>query len=128
MRATAGGPGPDLLDPSDPNHDVYFDWYELTYQYRVIPFGGNTTQVDMFALPLVVRLRQRSSGYDRVTGIQLTFPQAAVGQQRRDGFRSVRRECRLRLGLDRPRLHHRLPGTGPGGTGDPTLRSELIPQ
>jgi len=68
--SNSGWAGPDLLDPSDPNHDVYFDWYELTYQYRVIPFGGNTTQVDMFGLPLVVRLQQRSSGCDRVTGIR----------------------------------------------------------
>lgn len=115
-----GWAGPDLLDPSDPNYDVYFDWYELTYQYGVIPFGGNTTQVDMFGLPLVVRLRQRSSGYDRVTGIRLTRREvyarywAEVGPM----FRSL-------AGPYRILAPHIAPRFGPGGADGAYLNSEI---
>ncbi len=44
----SGWGGPDPQNPNDPNANVYFDWYEFTYHYGVIPFGGNTTQVDQF--------------------------------------------------------------------------------
>ncbi|WP_457029491.1 beta-1,3-glucanase family protein [Kitasatospora sp. P5_F3] len=71
----AGWGGPDLLNPNDPNTDVYFDWYEFTYQYGVIPFGGNTTQVDMFGFPLTARLEQGAIGYDQTVGITLTRDQ-----------------------------------------------------
>ncbi|MFF1875444.1 beta-1,3-glucanase family protein [Kitasatospora herbaricolor] len=81
----AGWGGPDLLNPADPNADVYFDWYEFTYRYGVIPFGGNTTQVDMFGFPVTARLEQSATGYDQTVGITLTRDQvraqyaAAVG-------------------------------------------------
>jgi Beta-1,3-glucanase len=116
----SGWAGPDLLDPSDPNHDVYFDWYELTYQYRVIPFGGNTTQVDMFGLPLVVRLRQRSSGYDRVTGIRLTR-QEVYARYRADvgpAFRSL-------AGRYRILAPHIAPRFDPAGVDGGYLNSEI---
>ncbi|RKE23654.1 glycoside hydrolase family 64 protein [Streptomyces sp. TLI_171] len=71
----AGWGGPDLLNPADPNSDVYFDWYEFTYQYGVIPFGGNTTQVDMFGFPVTARLEQTATGYDQSVGITLTRDQ-----------------------------------------------------
>lgn len=71
----AGWGGPDLLNPADPNTDVYFDWYEFTYQYGVIPFGGNTTQVDMFGFPVTARLEQAATGYDQSVGIGLTRDQ-----------------------------------------------------
>ncbi len=67
--------GPDLLNPSDPNNDVVFDWYEFTYAHQKIPFGGNTTQVDMFGLPLTARLKQDAIGYDQTVGITLTRDQ-----------------------------------------------------
>jgi hypothetical protein len=80
-----GWAGPDLNNPADPNIDVYFDWYEFTYQFGVIPFGGNTTQVDMFGFPMTARLQQSTIGYDQTVGITLTRAQvmsqymAAVG-------------------------------------------------
>ena len=67
-----GWAGPNLRSRSDPNYGTVFDWYEFTYAHGAIPFGGNTTQVDQFGLPLVARLEQASSGYDRRTGITLS--------------------------------------------------------
>ena len=115
-----GWAGPDLLNPSDPNHNVYFDWYELTYQYGVIPFGGNTTQVDMFGLPLVVRLRQRSSGYDRVTGIRLTRREVYARYRAQVGpeFRSLAGPYRILAPHSAPRFQA-------GGTDDGYLNSEI---
>jgi hypothetical protein len=71
-----GWGGPDLQNPADPNTDVYFDWYEFTYQHGVIPFGGNTTQVDMFGFPMTARLTQSAIGYDQTVDITLTRDQA----------------------------------------------------
>ena len=68
----SGWGGPDVANPNDPNADVYFDWYEFTYQYGVSAFGGNTTQVDMFGFPMTAHLQQASSGYDQTVGITLT--------------------------------------------------------
>jgi hypothetical protein len=115
-----GWAGPDLLDPSDPNHNVYFDWYELTYQYGVIPFGGNTTQVDMFGLPLVVRLRQRSSGYDRMTGIRLTRQEVYARYRAEVGpaFRSLAGPYRILAPHIAPRFE-------PGGADGGYLNSEI---
>ncbi|WP_113703700.1 glycoside hydrolase family 64 protein [Nonomuraea lactucae] len=70
-----GWGGPDLQNPSDPNQDVYFDWYEFTFWNGVIPFGGNTTQVDMFGFPMTARLQQTAIGYDQTVGITLTRDQ-----------------------------------------------------
>jgi hypothetical protein len=67
-----GWGGPDLRNPNDPNADVYYDWYELTYWHNVIPFGGNTTQVDQFGFPMTARLQQASIGYDETVGITLS--------------------------------------------------------
>ncbi|MFJ9605804.1 glycoside hydrolase family 64 protein [Kitasatospora sp. NPDC101176] len=64
-----GWAGPDLHNPGDPNADVFFDWYEFTYQHGVIPFGGNTTQVDMFGFPMTARLEQQESHFDQKVGI-----------------------------------------------------------
>lgn len=71
----SGWGGPNIANPNDPNANVYFDWYELTYQYGVTAFGGNTTQVDMFGFPMTARLQQASSGYDQTVGITLTRDQ-----------------------------------------------------
>lgn len=81
----SGWGGPNLSNPSDPNADVYFDWYEFAYQYGVTPFGGNTTQVDMFGFPMTARLQQTAIAYDQTVGITLSRDQvfsqygAAVG-------------------------------------------------
>ncbi len=71
----SGWGGPNLSNPGDPNADVYFDWYEFAYQYGVIPFGGNTTQVDMFGFPMTARLQQAAIGYDQTVGITLSRDQ-----------------------------------------------------
>jgi len=73
----SGWGGPDLHNPADPNADVYYDWYEFTYGYGSSPvaFGGNTTQVDMFGLPLTARLQQASTGYDETVGMTLSRDQ-----------------------------------------------------
>jgi hypothetical protein len=116
----SGWAGPNLLDPSDPNHDVYFHWYELTYRYGVTPFGGNTTKVDMFGLPLVIGLRQRSSGNNRVTGIRLTRREVYARYRADVGpaFRSL-------AGRYRILAPHTAPWFGPAGPGRGYLNSEI---
>jgi hypothetical protein len=71
----SGWAGPNLNDKGDPNYGTTFDWYELTYAYNQIPFGGNTTQVDQFGLPMTARLQQTSTGYDETRGITLSRKQ-----------------------------------------------------
>jgi hypothetical protein len=71
----SGWGGPNIANSSDPNADVYFDWYEFTYQYGVTAFGGNTTQVDMFGFPMTARLQQSASSYDQTVGITLSRAQ-----------------------------------------------------
>lgn len=70
-----GWGGPDLHNSGDPNADVFFDWYEFTYAFGAIAFGGNTTQVDMFGFPMTARLQQTATGYDQTVGITLTRDQ-----------------------------------------------------
>lgn len=67
-----GWGGPDFGNPDDPNADVIFDWYEMAYVFGEVPFGGNTTQVDQFGIPMTVRLKQDDIGYDRTVGIALS--------------------------------------------------------
>ena len=71
----SGWGGPDVNNPSDPNTDVYFDWYEFTYRAGVSAFGGNTTQVDSFGFPMTARLQQDAIGYDQTIGITATRDQ-----------------------------------------------------
>lgn len=70
-----GWAGPNLESKGDPNYDTTFDWYEFTYAYQAIPFGGNTTQVDQFGLPMTARLQQASTGFDETRGIKLSRAQ-----------------------------------------------------
>lgn len=76
-----GWGGPDLLNPADPNTDVYFDWYELAFAHGQFGFGGNTTQVDQFGFPMTARLQQASTGYDQTVGITQTRAQVYAGYQ-----------------------------------------------
>ena len=71
----SGWATPDINAKGDPNYQTTFDWYELTYAYGQIPFGGNTTQVDQFGLPMTARLQQTSTGYDETRGITLSRKQ-----------------------------------------------------
>lgn len=65
----SGWAGPDPNNPTDPNFTTVFDWYELTTSYGHIPFGGNTTQVDQFGLPIQVTLQQAASGFSQSRGL-----------------------------------------------------------
>jgi hypothetical protein len=76
-----GWGGPDLRNPNDPNIDVYYDWYEYTYIYNDVPFGGNTTQVDQFSFPMTSRLIQTSSGFDTTLGMTGSRAQMFSGYQ-----------------------------------------------
>jgi hypothetical protein len=80
-KDNAGWGGPDLRNDKDPNLDVIFDWYEFTYIFGQVAYGGNTTQVDMFSFPMTVRLQQASSGYDSTLGMTQTRAQVMSGYQ-----------------------------------------------
>lgn len=93
----AGWGGPDLLNPNDPNANVYFDWYELGYAYGQFGFGGNTTQVDQFGFPMTARLQQASTGYDSTVGITATRASVLSGYQNTVGsaFKGLANQYRI---------------------------------
>ncbi|RSS81177.1 beta-1,3-glucanase family protein [Streptomyces sp. WAC06614] len=71
----AGYIQPDLNNPSDPNQGNPYDFFEFTFKNGAngqngIAFGGNTTQVDGFSLPMTAELKQTSSGVDKKVGIE----------------------------------------------------------
>ncbi|MCX2933845.1 glycoside hydrolase family 64 protein [Mycobacterium sp. CVI_P3] len=59
---------PDPVGVTNPNYDTVYDWFELSYAYGAVPFGGNTTQVDQFGLPLSFTVVQASSGFSATRG------------------------------------------------------------
>ncbi|NDI35862.1 hypothetical protein EPK97_14095 [Chengkuizengella sediminis] len=60
-----GFAGPDLNNPTDPHHDIYFEYIEFTLnQYG---YHGNSTRVDQFSFPITNRLIA-SGGYDKTVG------------------------------------------------------------
>ncbi|MCY0932129.1 beta-1,3-glucanase family protein [Streptomyces sp. H27-H1] len=61
---------PDLNNPSDPNQGNPYDFAEYTFKDGAIPFGGNTSQVDGFSIPMTLELKQDSSGFDKTVGIK----------------------------------------------------------
>lgn len=71
----SGWAGLDPANPLDPNYNTVYDWYELTYKYGAIPFGGNTTQVDQFGLPFTFTLTQDATGFSDTRGITLSRDQ-----------------------------------------------------
>ncbi|MGB1223822.1 MAG: beta-1,3-glucanase family protein, partial [Mycobacterium sp.] len=64
--------GPDPTYHLDPNYGTVYDYFELTYDHGHIPFGANTTQVDMFALPIKFNLVQTASGFSATRGLDVT--------------------------------------------------------
>lgn len=60
---------------SDPNYDTTYDWFEYTYKYGTVHFGGNTTQVDQFGIPYTFTLTQDASGFDATRGLALSQDQ-----------------------------------------------------
>lgn len=109
-----GWGGPDLRNPSDPNADVYFDWYEYTYVFNQIPYGGNTTQVDQFSFPMTAHLVQASSGYDSTLGMTQTRAQVFAGYQSFVGpaFRGLANQYRIVA----PRTSNDFQPSGPQGS------------
>ena len=89
--------GPDPLNPADPNIDTVYDWYEFTWVFGQVAFGGNTTQVDSFGLPYTVRLVRESTGYDRTAGIALARDEVFAEYERTVGvpFRSLSGPARI---------------------------------
>ncbi len=71
----SGWAGPSPTNPSDPNFATAYDWYEMSYSNGRTAFGGNTTQVDQFGLPLTVTLEQASTGFAQTRGLTLTGDQ-----------------------------------------------------
>jgi VCBS repeat-containing protein len=67
-----GWASPDPANPSDPNYTTAYDWYEMSYAYGRTAFGGNTTQVDQFGLPLTITLEQATTGFTETRGLTLT--------------------------------------------------------
>ena len=59
---------PDVNNPSDPNANTYWDYYEYTYVFGRVAFGGDTSQVDEFGFPISARVQQASSSTDSSTG------------------------------------------------------------
>ncbi|MEV7418388.1 beta-1,3-glucanase family protein [Streptomyces sp. NPDC089919] len=55
--------------PTDSNKPV-LDFVEYTFENGSVAFGGNTTQVDGFAIPMKLELKQDSSGVDKKVGIE----------------------------------------------------------
>ncbi|MFG2638722.1 beta-1,3-glucanase family protein [Streptomyces sp. NPDC048362] len=74
---------PDLNNPSDPNQGNIYDFFEYTFDRGRVAFGGDTTQVDGFSLPIAAELKQDSSGYDRKVGIAGRKAAALIDQYRR---------------------------------------------
>jgi len=61
-----GFAGPNIDNPSDPNHGVTFDWSEFTIDSG--GYHGNTTRVDMFGFPLQMRVINSAGNFDMTTG------------------------------------------------------------
>ncbi|WP_142272267.1 glycoside hydrolase family 64 protein, partial [Mycobacterium shinjukuense] len=71
----SGWAGPDPANPADPNYATVYDWYELSYKYGAVPFGGNTTQVDQFGFPFSFTLTQDFTGFADTRGLLLSRDQ-----------------------------------------------------
>lgn len=67
-----GWASPDPANPTDPNYDTVYDWYELSFKNGSVPFGGNTTQVDQFGFPFTFTVTQDASGFSGTRGIALS--------------------------------------------------------
>jgi len=70
---------PDVTNPSDPNSQTYWDYYEYTYVLGQAGFGGDTSQVDAFAIPINVTVQQASTSFSASTGF--TASRAAIYNQ-----------------------------------------------
>jgi|EP00670_Eutreptiella_braarudii_P013741 hypothetical protein len=62
-----GFTGPNMMNPTDPNLDVYFDWYEFTYNN--LGLWINTTQVDQFCIPMTVECIGEGKRFHKKVGL-----------------------------------------------------------
>lgn len=62
-----GFAGPNVLNPTDPNINVNFDWYEFSYNDNGLWI--NTTQVDQFSFPLLLDVYGANNTFHMQTGI-----------------------------------------------------------
>ncbi|WP_211102049.1 discoidin domain-containing protein [Nitrospirillum pindoramense] len=62
-----GYAGPNPLNATDPNINVYYDWYEFTYNDAGLWI--NTTQVDQFGLPLLLDVYGAHNTFHKQTGL-----------------------------------------------------------
>jgi len=65
-----GYAGPDVNNETDPNAKTLFEYIEFTTELidGKIVFHGNTTRVDFFSIPYVIRLLNSAGDYDRCEG------------------------------------------------------------
>lgn len=65
-----GYAGPDVNNTSDPNANTLFEYFEFTTEAvnGGITFHGNTTRVDFFSFPYMIRLMDEYGGFDRCVG------------------------------------------------------------
>ena len=71
VNGNVGVAFPDTNNPADPNQDIYFDWIEFAVLNNQI--WCNTTQVDLFGLPLTMELFKGSaSAYSSFAKVGIT--------------------------------------------------------
>ncbi|ORX78546.1 hypothetical protein BCR32DRAFT_294990 [Anaeromyces robustus] len=65
-----GYAGPDVNNETDPNANTLFEYFEFTTELinGTITFHGNTTRVDFFSFPYMIRLTNKNGDYDRWEG------------------------------------------------------------
>lgn len=65
-----GYAGPDVNNREDPNANTLFEYFEFTTEAvnGGITFHGNTTRVDFFSFPYMIRLMDEYGGFDRCVG------------------------------------------------------------
>jgi len=65
-----GYAGPDVNNETDPNANTLFEYFEFTTESinGTITFHGNTTRVDFFSFPYMIRLMNSTGDYDRWEG------------------------------------------------------------
>lgn len=69
---TTGYAGPNPQNPTDPNLNVHFDWYEFNNNNGIFI---NTTQVDQFGLPLLLDVWGAGGSFHQQVGISETVAQ-----------------------------------------------------
>ncbi|WP_341679256.1 beta-1,3-glucanase family protein [Niveibacterium sp. SC-1] len=77
INGNVGFAGPNPQNPQDPNIDVYYDWYE--FSYNNVGIWINTTQVDQFGIPLLLDVWGSNASFYMQTGIKET--RAAIYQK-----------------------------------------------